>query len=177
MAASTDGGGVQVYPLIGAFAARGSCRADPGDGDMWGDTLSAPLARADAAEGGGAAGAVAPPLALAPFDQHAHQVDAHNGLGRELFIEQVMAELGQSRAEAEERADAEAAAAALDGWHIGADGARVQVSGAEAGAMWVACVAFSRVMAVMELAKSTHAPWAGNAVASTTLCAGTSAKC
>ncbi len=136
VAASADGGGVQAYPLIGAFAARGSCRADPGDGDMW-DFLAAPLARADVEEGGWGN---APPLALAPFDQHAHQVDAHNGLGRELFIEQVMAELGQTRAEAEERADAEAAAAALDGWHIGADGARVQVSGAEAGAMWVACV-------------------------------------
>jgi hypothetical protein len=130
-AASGGGGGVQAFPLIGAFCARGCVRADPGDGDAW-DDLAAPLAAA--------APPPPPPLQLAPFDQHAHTVEVYNGLGREGYIAQRVAELGEGAEEAAAAADAEAAAAGMQGWHVGADGARAQFAGAGAGAVWVACV-------------------------------------
>jgi hypothetical protein len=122
---------VQAFPLVGAFGAAGCVRADPGDaGDAWGGSLSAPLAA-------GAAAAAA----VAPFDQHAHTTAAYNGLQREGLIAQWVAEAGATLAEATAAADAEAAAFAMQGWHVGSDGARVQVAGGEgAGGAWVACV-------------------------------------
>jgi hypothetical protein len=123
------GGGVQAYPLLGFFSARGCVRGDPGDGDAW-DGLAAPLSPQ----------CPPAPLLLQPFDQHAHTTEAHNGLGREGYIQQFMEELGASLEDATAAADAEAAASEMEGWHVGADGARVQFSGADCGAAWVVCV-------------------------------------
>ena len=122
-----DGHGVQAYPLIGACAVRGGCiSTDQGDGNVW-DDLAAPLSSTSTS------------LVLKPFDQHAHTTDIYNGLGRESFIEQNEEELGLSFEEATAAADAELAAFAMQGWHIGSDGARAQFT-AGVGAAWVVCV-------------------------------------
>jgi hypothetical protein len=121
-----DGSGVQSYPLIGAFAARGCVRVDKGDGDAW-DDLAAPFSAASTS------------LLLKPFDQHAHTTEIYNGLGREGFIRQYQEELTLTVEEATAAADAELAAFSLQGWHVGSDGARAQFAG-DVGATWVVCV-------------------------------------